>query len=142
MITEFQDKYRWLSNFAYVKINLDGIEYPSVEHAYMSAKSTNPEWKRICSNSDNSPGYIKKSSRVVTLVSNWEEIKLDVMQECIRQKFSQEPFRTQLLATGNMHLQEGNRWNDKFWGVCLKTNQGLNHLGKIIMQVREDLRKN
>ena len=39
MIKEFRGEYAWLSNFASVPITLDGIQYPSVEHAYMSAKS-------------------------------------------------------------------------------------------------------
>lgn len=50
MISEFQGNFRWLSNFAPCKIILDGIEYPSVEHAYMSAKSSERSWKLFCSN--------------------------------------------------------------------------------------------
>lgn len=61
------------------------------------------------------------------------------MENCLRQKFKQEPFKSKLLATGNIIIQEGNRWNDKFWGICLKTNQGENHLGKMIMKIREEL---
>ena len=38
MIKEFKGDYRWLSNFTPCKIELDGFIYPSVEHAYMSAK--------------------------------------------------------------------------------------------------------
>ena len=63
------------------------------------------------------------------------------MAECVKQKFNQEPYRTKLLETGTLHIQEGNRWNDKFWGVCLKTNKGENHLGKLIMDVRSALAK-
>ena len=44
-ILEFQGEYRWLSNFSPCEIILDGITYKSVEHAYMSAKSENEEWK-------------------------------------------------------------------------------------------------
>jgi predicted NAD-dependent protein-ADP-ribosyltransferase YbiA (DUF1768 family) len=58
------------------------------------------------------------------------------MANCIEQKFNIEPYRTKLLETKDEYLQEGNRWNDKFWGVCLKTNKGENHLGKLIMSVR------
>jgi predicted NAD-dependent protein-ADP-ribosyltransferase YbiA (DUF1768 family) len=61
------------------------------------------------------------------------------MEECIKQKFNQEPFKTKLLETGSKHIQEGNRWGDKFWGVCLKTNKGKNHLGRLIMEVRSTL---
>lgn len=141
MITEFQNEHRWLSNFAPVKIKLDGLEFPSVEHAYMSAKSDNAEWKKFCSNPNNKAGDVKRQSRNVTLKEDWDEIKLEVMKECVTQKFSQEPYRTKLLETGTQHIQEGNRWNDKFWGVCLKTNKGENHLGRLIMDVRSALAK-
>jgi hypothetical protein len=30
------------------------------------------------------------------------------MKECIKQKFSQEPYKTKLIETGNQHIQEGN----------------------------------
>ena len=141
MITEFQNEYRWLSNFAPVKIKLDGLEFPSVEHAYMSAKSDDVEWKKFCSNQNNKAGDVKRQSRNITLKKDWNEIKLKVMKECVNQKFSQEPYRTKLLETGTQHIQEGNRWNDKFWGVCLKTNKGENHLGRLIMDVRSALAK-
>lgn len=139
MIKEFQGEYRWLSNFAPATIGLDGIKYPSVEHAYMSAKSDSEHWKKFCSDSSNTAGTVKKASRVIELVENWEHIKVSVMQECIEQKFSQEPYKSKLLSTGYTHIQEGNTWNDTFWGVNLKTGKGENNLGKIIMQVRTDL---
>jgi len=34
-------------------------------------------------------------------------------------------------------------WHDKFWGICICTkcaNKGENHLGKILMEVREELK--
>jgi len=142
MIAEFQDEFRWLSNFASVDIELDGIVYPSVEHAYMSAKSDDPAWKKLCANPNNSAGAVKRASRSIVLEDYWDSIKLRVMWECAKLKFSQEPFRTKLLLTGNQHIQEGNNWNDKFWGVCLKTGVGENHLGKMIMEVRTALQNN
>jgi hypothetical protein len=39
-------------------------------------------------------------------------------------------------------LVEGNRWGDQFWGVDLRTGLGENHLGKILMKVRDELRSN
>lgn len=139
MIKEFQGEFRWLSNFAPCQIVLDQITYPSVEHAYMSAKSDNPEWKIFCSVGNKTAGEVKKASRTIKLVDNWNDTKLSVMQECIKQKFNQEPYKTKLIDTGNQHIQEGNMWNDKFWGVCLKTNKGENNLGKLIMTMRNEL---
>ena len=139
MITEFRDEYRWLSNFAPVKITYKGIEYASVEHAYMSAKSDDMEWKSKCADKQITAGQIKRESKDIMLVDNWDEIKVDVMHECLIHKFNQEPFRRKLLATKLEEIQEGNTWNDTFWGVDIKTGEGANMLGLLIMDVRDDL---
>lgn len=141
MIKEFQGEFRWLSNFTQVAIELDGRIFSSVEHAYMSAKSDDEDWKNFCENTF-SAGQVKKASRSIALVDNWEDIKVDIMRECIDQKFNQQFFKAKLLATGDTIIQEGNMWNDKFWGVCLKTGKGKNILGKLIMEKRESLKGN
>jgi ribA/ribD-fused uncharacterized protein len=139
MIKTFRDEDRWLSNFMPVKIVLDGIEYPSVEHAYQSAKSDDMEWKSLCADRYITVGTIKRKSREVDLVLNWDIIKLDVMEECLKQKFSKQPFKNLLLGTKLQYIQEGNKWGDTFWGVDLKTGEGQNHLGKLIMDIRDEL---
>lgn len=45
-----------------------------------------------------------------------------------------------LLDTGDLTLIEGNHWGDTFWGVDIRTGKGDNHLGMILMQVREQRR--
>lgn len=139
MIKEFQGEFRWLSNFVSANIELDGIKYASVEHAYMSAKSDDPEWKAFCADAKNKPGEVKRKSKTIQVKSNWNDVKLSVMENCVRQKFNQEPYKTKLLATGNIHIQEGNTWKDTFWGIDLKTGNGFNNLGKLIMKIRTEL---
>lgn len=138
MIKEFKGENRWLSNFAPCKIILEGNEYKSVEHAYMSAKCDDLTWKQFCRDTEK-PGDVKKASKNIKLLQNWDNIKIDIMKTCVEQKFSQEPYKSKLIATGNMELIEGNTWGDKFWGVSLKDNEGQNQLGRIIMKVREKL---
>lgn len=137
MIRKFEKEYRWLSNFTPCTIILGGITYPSVEHAYMSAKSNDVRWYLKCADENIKPGKIKKMSKDIFLVENWDSIKVEVMRECLNQKFSQEPFKTMLLETGDAYIQEGNFWGDKFWGVDLETGEGENNLGKLIMEIRE-----
>lgn len=141
MIEEFQGEFRWLSNFVPAKIILDGVEFPSVEHAYVSAKCDDAEWKMFCSDSSNTSADIKRKGRGIQLKDNWNDIKVNVMRECVTQKFNQEPYRTLLIETGDEYIQEGNRWGDKFWGVYLKTGQGENNLGKLIMEIRESIKQ-
>jgi ribA/ribD-fused uncharacterized protein len=140
MIKQFQNEYRWLSNFSPAEVMFNGVSYASVEHAYMSAKSNDVEWKSFCADRKNSPADVKKASKNIKLRSDWNEVKLEVMEHCVRQKMNQEPYRSKLLATGTIYIQEGNTWKDTFWGVDLRTGEGLNHLGKIIMKVRNELR--
>ena len=139
MIKEFRDEYRWLSNFTPVKIILEGIEYPSVEHAYMSAKSDSMEWKSKCADKQMTAAKIKRDSQSITLRGDWEECKVEVMKECINQKFNQNPFKKWLIDTNLELIQEGNTWNDTFWGVDIKTGEGQNILGKLIMDKRDEL---
>lgn len=140
MITEFRDKYRWLSNFWPCEIQFRGMQFITLEHGYMSAKSDDLEWKKFCSDPNNSPTKVKRKSRKIVLREDWDSIKIEVMRELLILKFSQRSFKKLLLETGDRQIQEGNRWGDTFWGVCLKTNTGSNNLGKLIMEIREELR--
>ncbi len=142
MISEFQNEYRWLSNFAPVCIVLDGVEYPSVEHAYMSAKSDVAVWKAFCASTEIPPKWVKRMSGLIQINPNWEFLKLDVMKACLTQKYNTEPFRTKLIATGDEYIQEGNTWGDTHWGFCLETNTGENILGRLIMEIRKILTDN
>ena len=109
MIKEFKDNYRWLSNFYPCKIPYNGIEYNSVEHAYQSEKSSNPEWKELCKNIK-SPGTVKMMSNEIEINrQEWDKKKLQVMEKCLTIKYDQEPFKSMLITTGDEELQEGNR---------------------------------
>jgi hypothetical protein len=85
------------------------------------------------------PGEAKRRGNGVTLRPDWEKLKIPLMLDLVRKKFSDHPHLAELLlATGDAELVEGNDWGDVFWGVCRK--RGRNELGKILMQVREELR--
>jgi ribA/ribD-fused uncharacterized protein len=136
-IDSFKGEYRWLSNFYLAEVVLDGFVYPSSEHAYQAAKTLNLEERRAILSM--SVSEAKKAGRKVTLRSDWEDIKLDVMLRLLRQKFAHPELRSKLVATGDAELVEGNWWNDTFWGVC--RGVGQNNLGKLLMVVREECRQ-
>jgi ribA/ribD-fused uncharacterized protein len=144
MITTFRGEYNFLSNFFEVDVEYDGITYASVEHAYMSAKSNDPQWKAYCANKNITASDVKREGKRVRLVDHWESIKFGVMETCLRAKFNQEPFKSKLLATGNQNIQEGNNWSDKEWGIDLTVNPnvGENHLGRLLMKIRHELKFN
>lgn len=135
-IDSFQGDYRFLSNFWFVKVKLDGVEYKSVEHAYMAAKTLD-NTLRLKIRDFEKPGDVKRFCKTIELRSDWEQVKFGVMLDLVRQKFAKEPLRSKLLNTGNAELIEGNTWGDVYWGVC--RGKGQNNLGKILMQVRQEL---
>ena len=143
---------RWLSNMAFVDIRHKGILYISTENFYQAMKFDETDLIRL--NDGNyvlslrkhiaqnlSPKQSKVFGKNHPMTNTvFEQCKLDIMLYAQREKYKQEPFKSRLLETGDCHVEEGNWWNDKFWGTDMKTREGENHLGKIIMKVRDELR--
>lgn len=69
----------------------------------------------------------------------------EYMLDVVRAKFSLPENAEKLLATGDAELIEGNYHHDNLWGSCMcekcKTKTGQNRLGRILMQVREELKE-
>jgi len=136
MIKEFQDKYRFLSNFFPCVITYEGITYPSIEHAYQAHKCISIQARKLIA-SLATPGQAKRAGAKTILRKDWEQVKLSVMEDLLRLKFFQEPFRSALIATGTQEIIEGNTWGDTYWGVC--KGVGQNNLGKLLMTIRYDI---
>lgn len=139
-IDSFKGDHAFLSNFYRSSIVMhDGMEYPTVEHAFQAHKTHDMQERHHISQLD-TPGKAKRAGRKVKLRDDWEEIKVAIMRGIVERKFlDHRDLREKLLATGNAELIEGNTWNDIFWGMC--RGKGENHLGKILMEVREYFRK-
>jgi len=140
-ITSFYGEHRFLSNFFMIPVTLDGVEYPSTEHAFQAAKTLDSKEREKVRKAPTC-GKAKRMGRTVTLRADWDQIRLGIMKDLVRQKFSAKTYpdmAEKLLATGEAVLVEGNTWRDTFWGVC--DGKGENHLGKILMEVREELRR-
>lgn len=138
-ITDFhKEGYEFLSNFYETNVEYRGLVYGSNEAAFQAQKCLTEAEKILFT--EFSPGKSKGIGRHVTLRPDWEEVKLGFMEEIVRAKFTQHPeLAIKLLATGDKVLVEGNRWGDIYWGVDIRTGQGQNNLGKILMKIREEL---
>ena len=137
-IGSFSGKNRWLSNFWPCEVYLDELKFRSVEAGYVAAKTTDLDVRKYVQSLDSS-GKCKAFGKIMTLRSDWKEIRLSIMENLLRQKFSQgTDLAEKLLETYPKELIEGNTWNDTFWGVC--NNVGKNHLGKLLMKIRRELR--
>lgn len=138
-ISRFSGDYSFLSNFYKTPVFLNGLEYTCVESAFQAQKCINPKDRIQFQTMD--PVTAKCRGKQVELRSDWEDIKVGVMWECLIDKFTRnEDLKMKLLGTGDAYLQEGNTWRDTFWGVDLKTGKGKNKLGELLMSVRDILR--
>ena len=135
-IDSFTGEYRFLSNFYPCEIIFEGALYPSVEHAYQAAKTLVQE-ERGRIQAAKTPGAAKKLGRKVTLQAGWNSMRVAVMRELLRTKFSDNVLKAILLETGDADLVEGNNWGDAFWGVC--KGRGENWLGRLLTEIRKEV---
>ena len=139
MIDRFNGEYAFLSNYSASPFKDEcGDSYPTVEHYFQAQKATNMfDFEEI--RMAKTPGLAKKLGRQIELAPDWESVKEQVMLDGLRHKFAIPELRDKLLATGDQYLEEGNYWGDTYWGVC--NGVGKNRLGKLLMQVREEIRE-
>ena len=168
MIDLFRNTYSWLSNFYFSPVKYEGVWFPCSENAFQAKKSSHLSNEEIARyiGAENmvkyqlsldmknlgyyyfskiKPSEAKKMGKTIPARPDWETIKVDVMKDIIRLKFTQSSkLKTRLLETGDEEIVEGNLWHDNFWGHCncqkCRSIKGTNMLGKILMEVREELK--
>ena len=113
----------------YVAIEHQGIIYPSTENFYQAIKYDKDDF---CKDIDYlitvrkylakiKPHEAKKFSRSNPITNpKFEDNKLKIMLYAQRKKYSQEPFRSKLLATGDCHIEEGELLERLILGCRLK----------------------
>ena len=146
MIHKFDKPYEFLSNFYPSRVYYKGVSFPSVEHAYQASKTYDEKIiKQIASLRPDQAGKAKRIGKKCKLRSDWEDIKIEVMEKLLRQKFDQKTLKEKLLKTGDQIMIEGNYWHDNFWGhcYCVKCSLsgggfGKNILGQLLMRLREE----
>lgn len=153
MIGVFRGDNHFLSNFYPCDITHEGIYYPSVEHYYIAMKVDKSvlfenkkysvkQFRKMVSELDN-PTLVKRVGQRIKGREDWKEYRFKVMKDGITEKFKNENLRKKLLATGDQELVEGNWWHDNYFGSCFcdkcDSIKGKNKLGKLIMEVRDDI---
>jgi len=178
LINKFSGKYSFLSNFYESPVEYNGIKYLSNEAAFQHAKIKDMDKQEqiqaikslrgglrekivnlVNADVDNplaelfslvDPSTAKRLGRSLPMRDTWEVEKYIVMEEIVRNKFTQnESLGKKLLKTGDAVLVEGNYWHDNTWGVCecskcagtVGSNGNNNNLGTILMKVRDELKK-
>ncbi|QCE12474.1 riboflavin biosynthesis protein PYRR, chloroplastic [Vigna unguiculata] len=147
------DLYGALSNFSPHPIQIrdengDSVTWLSVEHYYQAHKFVGVDdpiaqdcVERI--KSAKSPeeaariGRSMQKQKPDLIRSDWENIKIDVMYEALKCKFSTYPhLKTLLLSTAGSVLVEASP-HDLFWGGG-RDGEGLNYLGRLLMKLRSE----
>jgi len=134
------NEYGCFSNFAAYPIEMDGKVWPTSEHYFQAQKfagTDHEEAVRIAKSPMIAARMGRDRSR--PLRADWDNAKDDIMRQAVRAKFSQHPeIRKSLLATGAASIVEHTA-NDSYWGDG-GDGTGKNMLGRILVQVRDELR--
>jgi ribA/ribD-fused uncharacterized protein len=135
------EEYGCFSNFSPHPIRRSGKTWPTSEHYFQAQKfvgTPDEEEVRLAK----SPMIAARMgrSRKCPLRADWESAKDRIMHEAVTAKFTQHAdLREILLGTGDAKLVEHTE-NDSYWGDG-GDGSGKNMLGRILMRVRDELRK-
>ena len=137
------DPYGCFSNFSPHPVEIDGKVWTTVEHYYQAQKFVGspdaaiiPEIY-IAQTPEKAAALGRCSTRCIR--SDWDIVKTQVMHKAVYIKFlTHVDIREVLFSTGEQLLVEDSPC-DYFWG-CGADKSGQNHLGKILMCVRNQLR--
>lgn len=143
LISEFRGPYHFLSNFYPSPIMVDGMRYPTVEHAFQAAKTRDKIWREKIRTAE-TPSRAKLLGRRCPMRDDWEQKKLEVMEYLLTIKFKSPALQRRLMETGNEILIEGNTWGDTYWGAVRSRHnenywEGENQLGQLLMKLRKEM---
>ena len=128
------------SNFSRHSVFLKGKRWPTTEHYFQAQKFAGTEHEaavRACKTPAVAAGMGR--DRKLPLRRDWESVKDTVMLDALRAKFTQHAdLKATLLGTGDAVLVEHTE-NDSYWGDG-GDGSGKNRLGRLLMQLRGELR--
>ncbi len=132
--------YDVLNNFSANAVEINGVLYPTSEHAFQAAKCTDPDGKReiIAAKSPLLAKEVSNQKYESAKDSDWSAKKLSVMESILRAKLDQhQEVRDALVKSGDEEIAEDSPV-DEFWGRG-KDGGGENQLGKLWMKIRSEL---
>jgi len=132
--------YDVLNNFSANAVEIDGVLYPTSEHAYQAAKCTDLTGKQeiIAAKSPLLAKSVSNQKYKFAKDPEWNAKKISIMESILRSKLSQhQEVRDALVKSGNEEIIEDSPV-DAFWGRG-KDGDGENQLGKLWMKIRSEL---
>lgn len=140
---EFNSKtatYSELSNFHEAPFTLYGRIWPTVEHCFQAQKFPTDPILQEKIRTAKTPLSAKRLGRTKTshFRTDWNEVRDNIMLECLQAKFSQNPpLATLLKETGTAQLREKSL-SDSYWGTG-PNDCGRNKMGTLLHSVRKAL---
>ena len=134
------EEFGCFSNFSSHPITLMGKTWPTSEHYFQAMKfAGTPDEEEVRHAKSPMISARMGRSRKRPLRKDWESAKDQIMHEAVTAKFAQHAdLREVLLGTGDSTIVEHTE-NDAYWGDG-GDGMGKNMLGRILMQVRKELR--
>ena len=150
----FYSGYHPLSRFHVSNFQVDGLTYKSIEQYYQAEKARTYADEETCSRimKTNSPHLANQlGDTIVVRPDEWTDRKKQVVTQAVRAKAQgSRRFQQLLLKTQDKIIAQATSF-DEFWGIGLhhadpdvkdhKNWPGLNEYGKILMQVRSELKE-
>lgn len=138
----YEREFYTFSNFSSFQVEWRGRLWPTSEHAYQAAHffDTAPEYvDKIHAMRSAHEAFVFAKSNALKVAKNWDDIKIDIMEDICRHKLQQHPYvRKQLLKSADLLIVEDSP-KDSFWGWG-RDRKGRNELGKVWMRLRDELR--
>ncbi|WP_320838594.1 NADAR family protein [Zhongshania sp.] len=135
------DPNHLLASYAKRAFELDGCEWPSVEHYYQAMKFDDPEYRELIRQAPHPTDASKLGkSRKHQRRKDWKKNSVTYMTRATYIKARTHAEVAQmLLESGDMEIKDLSQY-DYFWGSG-RDLRGENAFGKMLMGVRKKLRE-
>ena len=135
-ITRFKGEYDYLSNRYPCRIVWEGLEYRSAEAAFQASKCKDEKERKVFAGCSTDKAVLK--GKELKPYAGWEDAQISIMESILQAKFEQNPaLMRKLVETGSRVLLNGNNKQETFWSIDLYSWIGENHLGRILMNIRD-----
>ena len=136
------EPYYEFTNFYPAAVIIDEQRWPSTEHYFQAQKFVGTPYLDIVRGLPSARDAFQLSRNPTVSQwrrSDWDAVKDDIMLKALRCKFAQHTDLMNLLwETGEKEIIE-HTTNDSYWADGGGPGRGLNKLGKLLMQVRDDI---
>lgn len=139
VINNYRGFYYFLSNFYPCKFTYGGETWRSAEHCFQAQKTVSPNMLASILHAKTAVEARVLGHSVSMLPPTWEDDKSSIMKSILMAKFEQNPNLARRLVKTKDKILAELTINDPYWNMTPKG--GKNVLGKLLMEVRDDLKQ-